>query len=337
MKKIILSLLLIFVLLISGCSTNSICGNGIIEKGETAENCCIDVSCADTFECDNTLKDGSRIYFCKKLAKEDTYEFEKFIEYNDDIEYEYSKDGELRSSDKIISKTSSMDNYLQELETKGYDVEIDKEYLKHLTRRSIMNKKYYELFDKLSEKPMEQKADVLDELIELFESEILLLKEVNPNTIINLDKEYAYDIVEKISSAKDSINDFENFKIKLVKGFSAEFDVTSYDSSCSSYSYTGYLDDINVKVENTGGFAIQDPKVDMYLLRNGIQVFKEIGEYVGYYDIQPGDTIYESVGIMFGFNSGSSVVCGSYDLKLNLRSGADPNVIATITIPVKIE
>lgn len=54
-KGVLIVLLLVLLVSLSGCTKKYVCGNGIIEEGETKENCCQDVGCKTYFSCQ---KDG---------------------------------------------------------------------------------------------------------------------------------------------------------------------------------------------------------------------------------------------------------------------------------------
>ena len=347
-NTILMGMFLISVLVLTGCATTesststgsgsskAICGNGIAEKGETADNCCVDVACADGFECKEKLENGNTVYFCKKLSKEEAYEYKKFQEYHEQINYEYNKPEQtLINWGSMLSKVESMKDYLSSLKTQGYDVSVDEEFLKHYERRIKLNKMVYEKsenFDSLSES--EQKV-IIDELINLYTTEKDTLSAIETTMKIELDKQYEYDINGKIDYANERITESQALKEKIEKGQSATIDVTTFDSTC--YSGEGYLNSVNIGVKNTGGFAIEDPKIDVFLMDGTKQVDKDTDNYFGYDDIAPEEERFEKISFMLGYLSGERTTCKKYDLKINLRSGANPKIIATTTVKVEIK
>ena len=350
-KSILIGIMLISILIIAGCTTNdqsisssislsntkTICGNGIAEKGETADNCCVDVSCSDGFECKEKIENEDTIYFCKKLSKTERYEYQKFLEYNDQIDLEYDKtETILINWDSMFSKIEYMKGYLSNLKAAGYDVSVDEEYLKHYERRIKLNKQVYaivsETDDSLSDS--EKKAN-LDEIISLQTAEIKILSAIEPSMKIELDRQYQYDINGKIESANEYITNLQALKEMINKGLSATIDVTSFDSSC--YSGEGYLTSVNIGIKNNGGFTIYDPKIDVFLMDGTKQVDKDTDNYFGYDDLNPEAERFEQITFMLGYVNGESSTCKKYDLKINLRSGADPKIIATTTVKVEIK
>ena len=136
-NSLILIVILALTLLIVGCSgasnsinigsSKSICGSGVEEKGETAENCCTDVKCSDGFECKNKIENGNTVYFCKKLNKEEFMSLKIYI--YEEINTEYDKPEEsLINWGSMISKVQSMKDYLAQLKQKGYDTSVDDEF-----------------------------------------------------------------------------------------------------------------------------------------------------------------------------------------------------------------
>ncbi|MEK6938468.1 MAG: hypothetical protein AABX04_05465 [Nanoarchaeota archaeon] len=345
-NSLILIVILALALLIVGCSgasnsinigsSKSICGNGVEEKGETAENCCTDVKCSDGFECKNKIENGNTVYFCKKLNKEESYEFKKFISYEEEINTEYDKPEEsLINWGSMISKVQSMKDYLAQLKQKGYDTSVDDEFLKHFERRINLNKLVYEKtkdFDSLGE--TEQKS-VIDELIILYQQEKDALSSINGSMKIEIDKQYDYDLNGKIDYANERINELQQQKERLEKGQSATIDVTNFDSSC--YSSSGYLTSVNMGIKNTGGFDVEEPRVDVFLIDGGKQVDKKTDNYFGYDTLESGEERFERISFMLGYVGGESSPCKTYDLKINFRSGANPKVIATKTVKVEIK
>ena len=335
------------LLVLAGCSTKetstslggsskAICGNGIAEKGETADNCCTDVKCADGFECKEKLENGNTIYFCKRLSKEEAYEFKKFLEYRDQIENEYSKpEQSLINWGSMLSKVESMKDYLSNLKSKGYDVVVDEEFLKHYERRINLNKLVYEKSENLDSLSEAEQKTIIDELIALYVAEKDALTAIEPNMRIELDKQYEYDVNGKIDYANERITELRALKEKIEKGQSATIDVTTFDSTC--YSGEGYLDSVNIGVKNTGGFAIEEPRIDVFLIDGTRQVDKETDNYFGYDDIALAEERFEKVSFMLGYLSGERTACKKYDLKINLRSGANPKIIATTTVKVEIK
>ena len=349
-KLVLLGVLLISILILTGCTTNenssssslkvsntkTICGNGIAENKETADNCCVDVPCADGFECKEKLENGNTIYFCKKLSKEEAYEYKKFQEYHEQIDYEYNKlEQTLINWGSMLSKVESMKDHLSSLKMQGHDISIDEEFLKHYERRIKLNKLIYEKsegFDSLSES--EQKT-IIDELIVLYTTEKETLSAIESTIKVELDKQYEYDINGKIDYANERIAELQTLKEKIEKGQSAKIDITTYDSTCNSGG--GYLDSINMGVKNTGGFAIDDPKIDVFLIDGTKQVDKDTDNYFGYADLAIEEERFEQVTFMLGYLSGDYTPCKKYDLKINLRSGANPKIIATTTVKVEIK
>ena len=225
--------------------------------------------------------------------------------------------------------------YLSNLKAQGYDVSVDEEFLKHYERRINLNKLVYEKsenFDTLSE--TEQKA-IIDELITLYTTEKDTLSAIESSMKIELDKQYEYDINGKIDYANERITELQALKEKIEKGQSATIDVTTFDSTC--YSGEGYLNSVNIGVKNTGGFAIEEPRIDVFLMDGSKQVDKDTDNYFGYNDIAPNEERFEQVSFMLGYLSGERTPCKKYDLKINLRSGANPKIIATTTVKVEIK
>jgi len=56
-KRFILGLMFVIIFIVSGCTqtSKSICGNGVVEAGETYQNCCVDAGCLGDQECDNNV------------------------------------------------------------------------------------------------------------------------------------------------------------------------------------------------------------------------------------------------------------------------------------------
>ncbi len=80
--KILTGLLILASVLISGCIETPIkpvCGNNIIEEGETSENCCIDVGCLEGQICENNICVLSGKYEGQTVPKEDTHVNEEEI------------------------------------------------------------------------------------------------------------------------------------------------------------------------------------------------------------------------------------------------------------------
>jgi len=348
-NSILMGMFLVSILMLAGCATTdtstltggssakAICGNGIAEKGETADNCCADVPCADGFKCKEKLETGNTIYFCKKLSKEEAYEYKKFQEYHEQIDYEYNKpEQSLINWGSMLSKVESMKDYLSNLKTQRYDVSVDEEFLKHYERRINLNKLVYEKsenFDSLSE--TEQKA-IIDELITLYTTEKDTLSAIESSMKIELDKQYEYDINGKIDYANERITELQALKEKIEKGQSATIDVTTFDSTCYSGN-DGYLNSVNIGVKNTGGFAIEYPRIDVFLMDGTRQIDKDTDNYFGYDDIAEGEERFEKISFMLGYLSGDYTPCKKYDLKINLRSGANPKIITTTTVKVEIK
>ena len=317
--------------------TKAICGNGIAEKGETYDNCCVDVECPEGFECESNFEAGNTIYFCRKVSKEETYEFEKYLEYQSDVEYEYSKsDWSLINWDTMLSKVQSMKSYISQLKDKGYDVSIDEEYLKHYERRINLNKATHEKTEGIEDLTETKQKEVIDDVIEMYESEIEILNSIDPEIKIELDKQYEYDIDDKITAAKEFIAASQELKEKIEKGYSASIDVSDYETTCH-YDDTGYITTVNVGVENTGGFAIVEPTLDLFLMDGIREVDKDTGNRLMYSDLEVDEEEYTELYLMLGYSSGDSVKCKTYNLKINLRSGANPKVIATTTVKVRIK
>lgn len=346
-NTILIGVFLVSILVLAGCATTetstssgsnvkAICGNGIAEKGETADNCCTDVACAAGFECKDKLENGNTVYFCKKLSKEEAYEYKKFLEYRDQIEYEYNKPEQtLVNWGSMLSKVESMKDYLSNLKTLGYDVSVDEEFLKHYERRLNLNKLVYEKSDDFDSLAESEQKTVIDELITLYTTEKDTLSAIEPTMKIELDKQYEYDINGKIDYANERITELQALKEKIEKGQSATIDVTTFDSTC--YSGEGYLNSVNIGVKNTGGFAIEEPRIDVFLMDGTKQVDKDTDNYFGYDDIAPAEERFEQISFMLGYLSGESTACKKYDLKINLRSGANPKVISTTTVKVEIK
>lgn len=75
--KILSGLLIIVAVLVIGCMEKpiAVCGNGVIEEGETSENCCIDVGCLEGQSCEGNV--------CVELEK---YEEHIILENDTDVD-----------------------------------------------------------------------------------------------------------------------------------------------------------------------------------------------------------------------------------------------------------
>ena len=315
----------------------AVCGNGIKEEGETSDNCCKDAGCPATFKCQTKSEGNQTIQFCAKTEKKDTYEVGKIKSLYSDVKEELSKESSLIDFTRAQSKLSDMNKQIEALKTNGYDTSAEV-YFYSAIKTSVDGTSAVvsatSSIDKSS--TLEQRKTVVSTLISTAKAKVAALealKSGSSSTIQEADELYGYEIDSDIDSWNALQKQSEKTLIGLEKGWKADVSITSVDKKCYRYSTiddSGTLSSVKIKLENTGGFTIESPQIDIILSKDGSEVASDTKNI--WTSIEPGDVKYEELSIYE-----SSLKCDQdYQLTINVRDGPAPAVYGTAKATFKI-
>lgn len=314
----------------------AVCGNGVLESGETSDICCQDAGCPNTFKCNSTSVNGSAVHFCQKVEKQSTFESGKIKQLVDDISTEINKEESgLRDFQKVKTKLSEIDSNIKKLVQLGYDTKTEEFLYKVSKSRSELTEIRTQRFANLSTltEVDQMKPLVLTDLSEVT-SLVATLEGFKSNYSANLaeaEQIYGYNIDLNLDTWKNYQRIDQNWLDRANRGITAELSVTSTQTrKCTSSSYsTGLISGINLDVRNTGGFDISDPRVDI-LVYSGPQLVEKSTENI-YDSLVSGQTAHLELSPYI-----YDLDCETYSVKLDLRDGANPKVIATTQFAVDL-
>jgi len=368
MKNIVVVLFLVGILLMVGCTQNSsnaspevktsvspteqkqaetkpselktaVCGNGIKEAGETADNCCQDVECPLTFKCNSKFENNQTTYFCQKIEKKDTFESGKIKQLMADIGVEINKESGLRNYGNAKSKLGEIDTYSITLREKGYNTSTEEFMYKVAKARIETSEIRDKNFDGYETMTFEQKKtavskDLIDvtNLVDTLEA----WKKQYANNLHEAEQIYGYNLDRNLDVWKSYQTQDTVLKENFEKGFGATISVLEVDKKCYRYSTiddTAYLNGFSLQLDNTGGFDISNIRVDVTISSSGALVTKKSNNVI-YGTLSAGQTSYAELSTY----ALSNLKCDkAYDVKLDLRRGADPEVLGTTTVKVVID
>ncbi len=124
-QSILVFIFLVFLILSLSSQPSShkvkpVCGNGIVERGESSINCCQDLGCDSGFQC---LKNDDGAFSCQELKKEDMKEYSEIKKLGKTI---YANAYNIQETKKDIELS---ENILQQdllfLKNKGFDLSVE--------------------------------------------------------------------------------------------------------------------------------------------------------------------------------------------------------------------
>ncbi|VVB57202.1 Uncharacterised protein [uncultured archaeon] len=103
-----------------------VCGNGKLEKGETAATCCRDAGCPSSQQCVNS----GGVYACAKLAKEDTNASKQIARIYQQARADWagwlaSNSSQTAGADAVREELGAMAAPIAQLQADGYDVSAE--------------------------------------------------------------------------------------------------------------------------------------------------------------------------------------------------------------------
>jgi len=353
MKKIILTMLVLAIVVLAGCTQttetdnqeskstpklakNAICGNGIQEQGETHENCCLDVACPEFFNCKELTQGEKVINTCVKAKLEETAEYKKLIQYWEEESWEYSKESDLINYDSILTKINQMNRTVTTLST-SYDVSILAKFVQYRYERREWNVQRTDLIKAMNKESNEDKQkQIFAQIIELDKGELARLNSFENSQISEIDKIFNYDIFERGDSLKSQIKEYEDALNLANKNHEIELSIIDYNPKCYSWSDECFLDYVKINIKNVGEIALQNPTFDFYIQKADSVKTRDIDEYD--YNLNSIPVGYNGVfkATYIGYDGMSSLPPGSYTLKVNLKQGVSTKVIASATTSITL-
>lgn len=184
----------------------AICGDGVLDKGESFETCCLDAGCQDGLSC---LKETEETFTCQLLTKEDTIAFQDFEKLGNTL-LEQAYNFENAKKEIEISR-SLMRTSIDDLNEKGFNTDAEEEsyniitsHLDTIQQINTLNKQseefaldpdFLEVFYLDSGDPREVKQELIVmqntsaqsmELISTFQNKIINITENTKNMLTNL-------------------------------------------------------------------------------------------------------------------------------------------------------
>ncbi|MFH1256984.1 MAG: hypothetical protein V1494_06880 [Candidatus Diapherotrites archaeon] len=318
----------------SDLSANAICGNGIAEPGEIAENCCLDVACPQFFDCKELESGGQKVNTCAKQKLEETKQYKDIIKFLDAESAEYDKESALIDYDFILTKIEQMERAVSELEG-SFDVNLEKTYVKYRRDRREWNVNRNALVEKTAVENDEEKfIELYQQIINLDKQELERLKGFSEEDIKQINSKFEYDILERQSYLEMDIPKEEK-ALELVKeGFQIELSIVDYNPTC--YNNECFLDYVKIGIKNNGEAILQNPMFDFYIYEGDQVLSRDVDEQsyalseipVGY------DGIYKATYI--GYDNKTEISPGTYTLKVNLKSGVAIQAVASTSKTVTL-
>jgi len=319
-----------------GKKSNAICGNGIQEAGETSENCCLDVECADFFECKELLQGDKTINTCVKQKLEETKEYKNLLEYWEDESMEYNKEFDLINYDYVLTKINQMNRTVTKL-SDTFDVTTEKAFVRYRYERREWNVERTKLLESISKEADEDKQkEVFSQVIELDKGELQRLNSFTDEQIEAINEIFDYDIFERRDTLKAQIKEEEDLLELANKEHEIEIDIIDYNPKCYEYSNECFLDYVKLSIKNVGELPLQNPTFDFYIQKGDRVISRDIDEYDYNFDEIPVgyDGVYKATYI--GYDNMDSLPEGSYTLKVNLKQGVSTKVITSTTTSISL-
>lgn|GEM_PF-2840185 len=316
----------------------AVCGNGIKEEGETADNCCKDAGCPATFKCDSKFENGSTESFCLKVDKAGTFEAGKIKKLTSDIGIEINKEASLIDIEKARSKLVEIDQYTTKLNQQGYTITTEEFMQKAIKARIDVKDLAIKRTNEINEANTDaQKIDIAKKQMEDIKNLIITLESLKSNYGSNLEEAeqvYEYDISQNIDSWKDTLKELQI----AIAAYEKQTAPISIDLAIVTASAsTRYVLNPVITISNEGDNDLENLVIDAELSRNGALVksvsdalFLSGGSSID--SIAAGKTVKGYLNIMW-YNDISS---GTYTLKISARRGADAISLSSDSTTVTI-
>lgn len=320
----------------SKSSAKAICGNGIIETGETSDNCCLDIECPAFSSCKELNQGDKVVNACAKAKLEETDEFEKFMGYWEEESWEYSKEGDLINFDTILTKINQMNRSVAKL-SEAYDTALLEAFVNYRYERREWNVNRGDLMEQMNKESDETKyKQLFSQIIELDKAELERLNAFDDAQLDEINDLFDYDIFERRDVLKSQIKEEEELLELANKEHEIELSVVDYNPTCYSYSDECFLDYVKVGIKNVGEIPLSNPTFDFYIMKLDSVKSRDIDTYAYDFDEIPVgyDGVYKETYV--GYDSMDSLPPGSYTLKVNLKRGVSTKVIATASTSITL-
>ena len=355
--KMLFVLFILSIIVIAGCNQQSpntsqsgaimqmlpavskgkaICGNGLVENGETKENCCLDVSCDEFFVCKELQQDGKTINTCAKSKLEETKDYKNLLGYLDEENREYEKESNLINYDNILTKINQMNRTVAKLSS-AYDLSLEQIYVKYRYERRDWNVNRGKVNEQISKtRDEDTQKQLFAKIIELDKQELQRLRGFTDEQVEKIKTKFDYDIIERRDTLAAQIKDEEKFLDLANKGYQVELSVIDYNPKCSDYSNECFLEYTKTNIKNVGELELQKPTFDFYIMKGDTVLSRDVDKYDYNLDAIPigFEGVFKTNYI--GYDNQAQIPKGTYTLKVNLKQGVSTKVIATTSTTIKM-
>jgi len=303
-KPLVIGVLLISILFIYGCcgltqknpvQTNSICGNGVLEEGETSTSCCEDAGCLETFQC-ISKNDNSNISFCKKIQKADTFESKKIRDTMDTLSKLNYQTFEI---DTLRFQVENIKTYSDRLKSKGYDTRTE-EFLYQAYGKFLDYAEILKNGSNISSSSERKKfLGIAINGSSVLLNELELLKKENEANMQDAEETYDFKIDNIVLGVRAITDVLESMQKDLNEGYKLKLTLTrktypcsqSYSSYYGTQTYSdGKIYEATIFIQNNGKIALLKPKVSLSLYSGNI-IFEENKTAPSVYSNQIGSTV----------------------------------------------
>ncbi len=330
-------------------SSKAICGNNILEKGETQENCCLDVPCDTFFVCKELQQNNQNINTCVKLKLEETKEYKDMLsawlsinlESNDiyDITTNYDiRKTRVEQMNKAVTKLSN-----------DYNMDIYKEFVDFIYSADNFSENINAIYNKLeSVEDIDTQLELLNQTVTVNNTELTRLNNYTSDQTDLFNSIFNFDIIPIKEDIKSYIKLFQEQipKSNVIKEMTpnpvVELSIIDYTPRCFEESGDCVLIVFKINIKNNGFFKLSNPNFDVSILKEGVIVNKDINAPFDLHSI-PAQYNGSQSDYLIGYdrndvNKGLLTLSeGQYVLKVDLRTGADQNIIATTSKVIAIQ